>query len=212
MAKCICPKCKSDNIIPIAYGYPAKETMELADAGKVKLGGCQVYIDGCQMPDKFCKTCEHEWSMDHFVAEDIVKVRFRYWANWGFIDPHQETEEQWAYEIFPDGTIKYFAYPMGSRKVLDKEVAQISPEKVEDFYNEVIWLYRPWTDITECLVCDGSSYELTITYKDNRKRKLHGDIGGGTVDETIIRFLKTVPTIGWKFEDSDDEEEEVQKT
>ncbi len=49
MAKCVCPKCKSDNIIPIVYGYPAKETMELADAGKVKLGGCQVYIDGCQI-------------------------------------------------------------------------------------------------------------------------------------------------------------------
>ncbi len=85
---------------------------------------------------------------------------------------------------------------MGSRKVLYKEVVQISAAKVETFYNEVIWLYRPWTEITECLVCDGSSYELTITYKDNRKRKLHGDIGGGTVDETIVKFLKTVPVIG----------------
>ena len=46
-----------------------------------------------------------------------------------------------------------------------------------------------------------------VTYKDNRKRKLHGDIGGETVDETIVRFLKTVPTIGWKFDDLDDEGE-----
>lgn len=63
------------------------------------------------MPDKFCKDCEFEWSVDRFVAEDIVKVRFRYWSNWGCIDPESLTEEQWAFEVFPDGTIKYFAYP-----------------------------------------------------------------------------------------------------
>ena len=75
MAKCICPKCKSENIIPIMYGYPASEAMEAAVAGELKLGGCEVYIDGCDMPDKFCKDCEFEWSVDHFLAEDIVKVR-----------------------------------------------------------------------------------------------------------------------------------------
>ena len=48
-----------------------------------------------------------------------------------------------------------------------------------DFYQNVIWLYRPWTEIEECRVCDGCSYELTITYKDNRKKKLTGDLGGG---------------------------------
>ena len=58
MAKCICPNCKSENIIPIMYGYPAPEAMEAAVAGELKLGGCEVYIDGCDMPDKFCKDCE----------------------------------------------------------------------------------------------------------------------------------------------------------
>ena len=114
MAKCICPKCKSENIIPIMYGYPAPEAMEAAVAGELKLGGCEVYIDGCDMPDKFCKDCEFEWSVDHFLAEDIVKVRFRYWSNWGFMDSELLTEEQWAFEVYPDGTIKYFAYPRAS--------------------------------------------------------------------------------------------------
>ena len=94
MAKCICPKCKSENIIPIMYGYPAPEAMEAAVAVELKLGGCEVYIDGCDMPDKFCKDCEFEWSVDHFLAEDIVKVRFRYWSNWGFMDSELLTEEQ----------------------------------------------------------------------------------------------------------------------
>ena len=45
MAKCICPKCKSENIIPIMSGYPDPEAMEAAVAGELKIGGCEVYID-----------------------------------------------------------------------------------------------------------------------------------------------------------------------
>lgn len=41
--------------------------------------------------------------------------------------------------------------------------------------------------IIDCRVCDGCSYELTITYADNRKKKMHGDLGGGTVDKTYHR-------------------------
>lgn len=43
--KCICPKCKSENIISIMYGYPVPEAMEAVTAGELKLGGCEVYID-----------------------------------------------------------------------------------------------------------------------------------------------------------------------
>ena len=203
--KTICPKCKSKNIIPIMYGYPAPDAVAAAERGEVELGGCMVYIDGCDMPDRFCKDCGHEWSMDHFVAEDITKIRFRYWSNWGYFDPEAIKEDQWAYEVYPDGTVKYYSYPMRSRKVLDKDVAHISQEQVNDFYNQVIWLYRPWTEIVECHVCDGCSYELTITYKDNRKRKFTGDIGGGTVDETVMNFLKRIPDFEYLF---DDEEED----
>ena len=39
------------------YGYPAPEAMEAAVEGELKLGGCEVYIDGWDMPDKFCKDC-----------------------------------------------------------------------------------------------------------------------------------------------------------
>lgn len=84
--------------------------------------------------------------------------------------------------------------------------AELSKARVNDFYNQVIWLYRSWTEIVDCRVCDGCSYELTITYKDNRKRKFSGDIGGGTIDETIMNFLKSIPEMKQKIEGEDADE------
>lgn len=199
MAKCICPYCKSNNIIPIMYGMPAPEAFEEAEKGNLKLGGCIVYIGGGQ-PDRYCKDCEHEWCVEDFLVEDITKVRFRYWSNWGCFLPESDEEDQWAFEVFQDGTIKYYAYPRLGRRVLDKDKVKIEVDKVMDFYQNVIWLYRPWTEIVECEVCDGCSYELTITYKDNRKKKLHGDVGGGTVDETVMNFLCSIPEMKVKIE------------
>lgn len=67
--------------------------------------------------------------------------------------------------------IKILAYPRASRRVLDKEIVHIEKVRVADIYQNVIWLHRPWTKIIECKACDGCSYELTITYKDNRKKE-----------------------------------------
>lgn len=41
--KKICPKCqKTDEVIPIVYGYPTESLFEKAEKGKVLLGGCCV--------------------------------------------------------------------------------------------------------------------------------------------------------------------------
>lgn len=74
-----------------------------------------------------------------------------------------------------------------------------------EFYQEVIWIYRPWIQIEEYKVCDGCSYELTITYKDNRKRKMHCDLGGRTVDRTITDFLCTIPEMKKKIIGSEED-------
>jgi len=53
-----CPKCQSENTIPIGYGLPTSEAEEEAREGKVILGGC------CITPDSLrwhCPDCEHEW-------------------------------------------------------------------------------------------------------------------------------------------------------
>lgn len=100
MGKCICPKCKSENIVPIMYGYPSCEAFEDAEKGNLKLGGCEILIDGFAMPDRFCKDCETEWCVDRLEADAIKKVRFKYWSNWGFYDPDSIVEAQWVFEIF----------------------------------------------------------------------------------------------------------------
>lgn len=205
MAKCICPKCKSDRVVPIIYDYPGPELWEEEERGNIKLGGCEV-IDGGFMPDRFCKACNHEWSVYDFLAEDITKIRFRYWSNWGLHDAESLSEGQWAFEFFPDGVIRYFAYPMTGRKVLDKDATQITPERVIAFYNEIIMLYQPWNIFDEIIVCDGCSYELTITYADGRKKKMHGDIGGGAIDKTVMDFIASIP----EMKDKIDVEEELE--
>lgn len=134
MGQCICPKCKSNNIISIMYGYSAPSAIEEAERGNLILGGCEVYIGGGQ-PDRFCKDCEHEWCVENFLSEDITKVRFRYWTNWGCCGSESFTEEQWAFEIFPDGVIKYYAYPRAGRKILDKDKVQIDASRVIAFYD-----------------------------------------------------------------------------
>ena len=137
---------------------------------------------------------------EKFLEDDIVKVKFRYWLNLGYYDPESIEEGQWAFDVFPDGTVKYFAYPRTSRRILDKEVVHIEKDRVIDFYQNVIRLYRSPTEIIKCEVCDGCSYELTITYSDNRERKMHGDLGGGTVDKTVTDFLCTILEMKIKLE------------
>lgn len=90
--------------------------------------------------------------------------------------------------------------------MFQKIIANRKPPKVEPMVDGYTgFLYRPWTEIEECRVCDGCSYELTITYKDNRKKKLTGDLGGGTVDKTVTDFLCTIPEFRDKLDGSEDE-------
>ncbi len=206
MGKCICPKCKSENIVPIMYGYPSNEAFEEAEKGNLKLGGCEILIDGLAMPDRFCKDCKTKWCVDRLEADAIKKVRFKYWSNWGFYEPDSIVENQWAFDIFKDGTIKYFAYPRESRMVLDKDKVLINTERVQEFYEKLLDALKPWNAAYECRVCDGCSYRLDITYCDGRKKSHTGDIGGGNVDKLILDFLEFIPEMKerlWEEENDD---------
>ncbi len=61
--------------------------------------------------------------------------------------------------------------------------------------NFSLWLYRPRKKIVECKACNGCSYQLIVICSDNRKRKMYGDLGGGTVDKIVTGFLCTIPEI-----------------
>jgi len=58
--KAVCPSCKSNNVVPIAYGLPGFEMQEEAIKGKIHLGGC-VIEEGA--PDFHCNDCEHKWEV-----------------------------------------------------------------------------------------------------------------------------------------------------
>jgi rubredoxin len=62
----ICPKCGLKVVIEIIYGLPSFEGFELAEAGKVILGGCVISEDS---PRWHCKKCGHEF--DNVLGENI---------------------------------------------------------------------------------------------------------------------------------------------
>jgi hypothetical protein len=54
-----CPRCGStEDVVPIVYGKPGKEAMEMARQGQVKLGGCMV---SWHSPRRHCRRCGTEW-------------------------------------------------------------------------------------------------------------------------------------------------------
>lgn len=56
-----CPRCHSDEVLPIAYGMPSPEMVEESAAGRVALGGCAIWPES---PDWRCVKCGHDWRDD----------------------------------------------------------------------------------------------------------------------------------------------------
>ena len=53
-----CPRCHSDEVVPVVYGMPSAELVEESRAGRVALGGCTIWPDS---PEWRCVACGHEW-------------------------------------------------------------------------------------------------------------------------------------------------------
>jgi hypothetical protein len=49
-----CPRCGSLDVVPILYGYPGPEMMDMANKREIELGGCCVTD---RDPRKHCKAC-----------------------------------------------------------------------------------------------------------------------------------------------------------
>ncbi len=56
-----CPRCHSDEVVPIVYGMPSADLAEDARAGRVALGGS---LMGPEAPDWRCVVCGCEWRGD----------------------------------------------------------------------------------------------------------------------------------------------------
>ena len=59
-----CPKCGSEDTIPIMYGLPSEQGFLAASRGQVRLGGCIIIDgpDGEPGPDAVCKQCGAKWA------------------------------------------------------------------------------------------------------------------------------------------------------
>lgn len=53
-----CPRCRSDEVVPVVYGMPSAELVEQSRAGRVALGG---EVHWPEAPDWRCVACGHEW-------------------------------------------------------------------------------------------------------------------------------------------------------
>ncbi len=56
-----CPRCGSQDVLPIVYGLPGPELTEESLAGKVALGGC---VLSPEPPNHLCRNCRHRWRGD----------------------------------------------------------------------------------------------------------------------------------------------------
>ena len=53
-----CPNCGSDRVLPLVYGFPSSELLDMAMQRFVNLGGCTV--DGSESMWS-CDSCRHQW-------------------------------------------------------------------------------------------------------------------------------------------------------
>ena len=54
----VCPQCRSENVVPIVYGYPGPEAAQSAEQGRIHLGGCCV---SGRDPEWHCEDCDYAW-------------------------------------------------------------------------------------------------------------------------------------------------------
>ncbi|WP_320048001.1 hypothetical protein [uncultured Ilyobacter sp.] len=67
-----CPKCCSKNSVKIIYGMPTHKLFLEAEAGKAKLGGCDLNNNN---PEYFCKDCRYEWNRQQAIDEVYRKIK-----------------------------------------------------------------------------------------------------------------------------------------
>ena len=76
LMKTKCPKCQSDEIIQIIYGYPTSEAGEDAEKGFVRLGGCDINEDS---PQWHCKNCGHDFRQRRAEGPLVVAQWILFW-------------------------------------------------------------------------------------------------------------------------------------
>ena len=125
-----------------------------------------------RQPDYGCLDCNFRWSRDRLPVDAITKARFKVWENGtGFL----EDMKMWVYEILPGGKVVEYTYYGRSCKYSERGEVRIPVEQISRLYSEIqaVIAGNP-DDVVFAFVCDGSSFDLQVSYTDGRKANIKG--------------------------------------
>lgn len=160
-----CPKCGSSKVIKILYGMPTYESFQLAEEGKIKLGGC--CITGLD-PEYFCKDCENEWDRQTVIDSAYNSIQRIKASVGGYFGGYYEVKID-----FSTRKLRWTHLGVGAEDYYEKIVRQSNLDKfIEEL--KIINLLKWKSKYIESDICDGTQWSIEIV-KDGRKLKKYGD-------------------------------------
>lgn len=188
-----CPICGSTNVCEILYGMPTGEAYELAEQGKLILGGCEIIIDDLPQPDYGCLDCKFEWAPELLPASDIVKIRFKVWTSRGM---SEDLQQYTVYEMSPDGLVRLYRYEGTLRKAVEKQVKHIEKKDVRKLSAA---LQKELNVPVLARESNGSKrqFNLQISYTDGRKVNVRSTDEGAScflrLLDKVVKKVKMMP-------------------
>jgi hypothetical protein len=177
-----CPKCGSKNSIRIIYGMPTHKTFLEAEAGKIKLGGCDLDDN---YPEYHCKDCRYEWNRQQAIDEAYKKIKIIKASVGGYSQGNFEVtvdliklEVTWNFRL--GGEEK------SSKKSMDSLMYKKFIELLKAT-NILNWKSK----YVDPDVCDGTQWEIVITTDQKTIKKY----GSNEFPEEWDNFCSTMESI-----------------
>lgn len=160
-----CPECGSKNSVIIIYGMPNYKLGLEAEAGKVKLGGCDIPLGNAEY---CCKDCGHEWNREQAIDAAYRKIKTIKASVGGYFGGYYDVtidltnlETTWS---FNEGDLEET-----SKKSIRVATAEAFMEKLK-----MMDLLNWKAEYIEPGVCDGTHWSVEIL-TDGRTIRKHGD-------------------------------------
>lgn len=160
-----CLKCGSLNVIKILYGMPTHEAFQLADEGKIRLGGC--CITGTD-PEYYCKDCENEWDRDGAVDHAYNEIRGIKATVGGYFGGFYTVEIE-----FHSRNLKWTHLGGGAEDYYEKTIRKTSMDRFIEGL-KMVNLLNWQSQYIELGVCDGTQWSVVVI-RDGATIKKHGD-------------------------------------
>lgn len=163
-----CPKCNSNNVVPIICGEPSYELYLNSEKEKVFLGGCCIaMVDGIPAYEYHCKDCEYEYNRNDVIKNIYNKIRNIKGYVGGFFGGHKYFEID-----FLTGKVFYNdSFDEEDNKLIRKANNIELEELIEKLKIIKILNWKKKYDDKDIL--DGTQWSITIDV-NRRKREKYG--------------------------------------